>query len=60
MSSQPPFLKFAIDTVQLCQSKTPPQLLDYQCVTTAVLIKAEGTGFEPATPYGAPHFECGC
>jgi len=22
--------------------------------------KAEGTGFEPATPYGAPHFECGC
>ncbi len=23
------------------------------------LTKAEGTGLEPATPYGAPHFQCG-
>jgi hypothetical protein len=22
-------------------------------------IEAEGTGLEPATPYGAPHFQCG-
>ena len=22
--------------------------------------EAEGTGFEPATPFGAPHFQCGC
>ena len=22
-------------------------------------FQAEGTGLEPATPYGAPHFQCG-
>ena len=23
------------------------------------VTEAEGTGLEPATPYGAPHFQCG-
>ena len=29
-------------------------------LTSRFSFEAEGTGLEPATPYGAPHFECGC
>ena len=29
-------------------------------LASRVSFAAEGTGFEPATPCGAPHFECGC
>ncbi len=28
-------------------------------LANTVLKTAEGTGLEPATPYGAPHFQCG-
>ena len=30
-----------------------------KAIETARVISAEGTGLEPATPYGAPHFQCG-
>ena len=36
------------------------QLLTTEQVASRVFPKAEGKGFEPSTPCGAPHFECGC
>lgn len=36
------------------------QGLVFSALTSRFSFQAEGTGFEPATPYGAPHFECGC
>ncbi len=29
-------------------------------LASRVSFAAEGKGFEPSTPCGAPHFECGC
>ena len=37
-----------------------PQPLTNQQVASRCILAAEGTGLEPATPNGAPHFECGC
>ncbi len=48
-----------LDTVQLCQSKTSPQVLVNKELATTVSIEAEGTGLEPATPYGAPVLQTG-
>jgi hypothetical protein len=35
------------------------QMLDCQAVASLVFLQAEGTRFELATPFGAPHFQCG-
>ena len=46
-------------TLKLCQSKTPPQAISKQALATAMSSEAEGTGLEPATPYGALHLQSG-
>jgi hypothetical protein len=35
------------------------QVLAVALPTSPGSFQAEGTGLEPATPYGAPHFQCG-
>ncbi len=35
------------------------QMVTTKPLASRVSFTAEGTGFEPATPCGAPHFQCG-
>ena len=35
------------------------QVTAISALTSRVSFPAEGTGVEPATPYGAPHLQCG-
>ena len=35
------------------------QAAGHSALTTRRSFEAEGTGLEPATPCGAPHFQCG-
>ena len=53
-----------IDTVlsqlNCVNQKRRLKLLLHQALATAWISAAEGTGLEPATPYGAPDFESGC
>ena len=40
-------------------SHPPRSSKEDQGVPTHTSVQAEGTGIEPATPFGAPHFQCG-
>jgi hypothetical protein len=46
-------------TAPRCPSKTPPQVLVISALAAAMSNAAEGTGLEPATPYGAPVLQTG-
>ena len=41
------------------ENEAGSQVLAVSSLTSPVSFQAEGTGFEPATPCGAPHFQCG-
>ena len=41
------------------ENEAGSQVLVFQVLTSPVSFQAEGTGLEPATPCGAPHFQCG-
>ena len=41
------------------ENKAGSQVLVFRSLTSPVSFPAEGTGFEPATGFPAPHFQCG-
>ncbi len=41
------------------RAETAPADVSTEAVDNQDVTRAEGTGIEPATPYGAPHFQCG-
>ena len=44
---------------QAKKAETAPAETSTEAVDNSRLTQAEGTGLEPATPFGAPHFQCG-
>ena len=46
-------------TTGVQENKEGSQAFVNQVLTSPVSFQAEGTGIEPATPFGAPHFQCG-
>jgi len=41
------------------ETEAAPADISTEAIDNQDLTQAEGTGLEPATPYGAPHFQCG-
>ncbi len=46
-------------TTAVARRNDGSQHLMFQQVASRSFEEAEGTGLEPATPFGAPHFQCG-